>query len=294
MSGDPLILCSGSISPAKPLATVIEAFAGLARDRPGARLAIVGHATPERLESLRAHAAEHGAGGEVEVYGRVEASEYWDLLLSADLGLQLREVSNGEASAAVTDCIAARLPLLVSDLGWYGELPAGVAARVPPRIAAAELCERITALLDDRRRLAEMREAQCDYRAATRSPPSPRPTLRRSSCDRRGRRPMSISHCKVLGLEDFAGARAARADPLRSSRHEIERCGRSSPTGASTESTGRSRRRSRPSSAGGLLSTTPSILGVAAGSEPTIFWLTSGSAASSPTDLYATEVRGRS
>ena len=102
---------------------------------------------------------------EVAVHGRVEAAEYWDLLLSADLGLQLRELSNGEASAAVTDCIAARLPIVVSDLGWYGELPADVAARVPPRVGAAELCERVSGLLDDRRRLTEMRDAQRDYGA---------------------------------------------------------------------------------------------------------------------------------
>ena len=42
----------------------------------------------------------------------------------ADLAVQLRSVSNGEASGATADCLAAGVPTIVTDLGWSGELPA--------------------------------------------------------------------------------------------------------------------------------------------------------------------------
>jgi UDP:flavonoid glycosyltransferase YjiC (YdhE family) len=60
--------------------------------------------------------------------------------------VQLRTISNGEASAAVADCLSAGLPTIVTALGWTAELPAGVVEPVPvgadPHLIA-ECMERI-------------------------------------------------------------------------------------------------------------------------------------------------------
>jgi glycosyltransferase involved in cell wall biosynthesis len=159
----PLILCSGSISPAKALDAVIAAFAEVSSEQPGVRLLIAGHATEQRLAELRAQAERLRLGGSVEVLGRVGEDTYWELLRSATLNLQLRTASNGEASASVTDCFAARLPVLVSDLGWYAELPGDVAARIEPGFDAAELGAAITELLRSPRLLSQMSAAQSRY-----------------------------------------------------------------------------------------------------------------------------------
>ena len=65
--------------------------------------------------------------------------------------MQLRTLSNGEASAAVADCLAAGLPTLVTDLGWASELPADAVARVPPDASPRLLADRLAELIDDER-----------------------------------------------------------------------------------------------------------------------------------------------
>lgn len=164
-SGEPLVVFLGSISPAKPVEAVLDAFARFAVDVPGARLVIAGHALEDVLDRARARAAELGVAGSTEVLGRVGDAAYWDLIASADMALGVRTVSNGEASAAVADCFAARLPLIVTDFGWYSELPADVADRVAPAASPAELASAIARLAGDSERRGRMAAAQAAHAA---------------------------------------------------------------------------------------------------------------------------------
>jgi glycosyltransferase involved in cell wall biosynthesis len=142
----PVVVHMGALSETKDVAILIEAFAAFAVKHPAARLVLAGPAD----ESGRAHweslARERAPATDVEVTGHLDAERYAELLRRADLAVQLRRISNGEASGAVCDCLAAGIPTIVTDLGWMGELPRGAVAHVPRGVPAAQLAARMDEL----------------------------------------------------------------------------------------------------------------------------------------------------
>jgi glycosyltransferase involved in cell wall biosynthesis len=153
----PLVISIGVVSEVKGLATLIEAFAMLSASHPQARLVIAGPADDAELERWRRYAREHAPGADVEVSGHLPPERFRELLATADLAVQLRTVSNGEASAAVADCLAATLPTLVSALGWAAELPEDVVVAVAPDASPELIAEQIQGVLTEggRRRALE-------------------------------------------------------------------------------------------------------------------------------------------
>jgi glycosyltransferase involved in cell wall biosynthesis len=71
--------------------------------------------------------------------------------------VQPRLVSNGEASAAVTECLAAGLPTVVTDLGWCAELPDAAVGKVPVELTARALASAMAGALDDQSQRATLR-----------------------------------------------------------------------------------------------------------------------------------------
>ena len=124
---------------------LLEGFAQFAQGQsPEAHLLVVGEVTEgDRSKIL---------GRAVEVLGRAERQDYWRILRAADLAVQLRRgVLGGTPSAAVADCIAARVPTIVSGVGWLGELPENVVAHVPETCTAAQLAEEIGEIVGNAR-----------------------------------------------------------------------------------------------------------------------------------------------
>jgi len=148
-SEPPLIVSMGVVNEVKGIASLISAFALVAAERPTARLVIAGPTDEAESRHWRDYAHEHAPEANIEIPGHVSSDRYRSLLLEADLAVQLRLVSNGEASAAIADCLAAGLPTLVTDLGWAGELPAEVVSHVALGAAPALLAQRIERLLGD-------------------------------------------------------------------------------------------------------------------------------------------------
>jgi glycosyltransferase involved in cell wall biosynthesis len=161
----PVIASFGVLSEVKGLATLIDAFSLLAADRPGARLVLAGPADEPEQERWRRHAEEAGVSEQVEIPGHVDFAEYERLLGSATVAVQLRTTTNGEASAAVCDCLGAGVPTIATELGWTTELPAEVLDRVPPDTTPVVLGAAISRLLDDRERRAELAAAARGYAA---------------------------------------------------------------------------------------------------------------------------------
>jgi glycosyltransferase involved in cell wall biosynthesis len=155
----PTVVTFGIISSVKAPETLIEAFALLARDRPGARLVFAGGAHEAELLRCQRAADEAGVGDKVEFRG-FAAEAYWRRLLAeADVAVQLRLVSNGEASAAVTQCLAAGLPTVVTDHGWFAELPREAVVGVPRDVSAPRLAAAIARIIDDPSRASAISEA---------------------------------------------------------------------------------------------------------------------------------------
>jgi glycosyltransferase involved in cell wall biosynthesis len=145
----PLLVHMGVVSEVKDIGVLIEAFALLAARLPEARLVIAGEGDEAGLDHWRVFAREHAPQAAVEIPGHLDTERWGELLARADLAVQLRVVSNGEASGAVCDCLAAGIPTIVSDLGWMAELPPAAVAHVPLDVSPQLLAARMESLLVD-------------------------------------------------------------------------------------------------------------------------------------------------
>ena len=129
VAGDPLIGCFGFLNMNKRIPQLLEAFAGLRRERPSARLLLVGAAgerfdVGRRLERL-------GLVDGVERLGYVPEERLWSLMAACDVLVNLRYPTMGETSGSAIRALALGRPLVVSDVGWFSELPDGAVLKVP-------------------------------------------------------------------------------------------------------------------------------------------------------------------
>jgi glycosyltransferase involved in cell wall biosynthesis len=160
VAGDPLVGCFGHLNASKRIPQLLEAFALLLRKRPGARLALVG-STGERFD-LDRRLERLGLGRDAvlrEDY--VPEERLWSLMAACDVLVNLRSPTMGETSGSVIRGLALGKPMLVSDVGWFAELPDGVALRVP--VDEYEVQTIAAALELASERAGELGEAARDY-----------------------------------------------------------------------------------------------------------------------------------
>jgi glycosyltransferase involved in cell wall biosynthesis/Gpi18-like mannosyltransferase len=124
VEGRPLFGCFGHMNASKRIPQLIEAFQLVRARHAHARLLLVGPASPgfdvDRLV----------ADG-VERLGYVPEDRLWSLMAACDACVSLRSPTMGETSGSVVRALSLGRPLVVSDLGWFGELPDDVAFKVP-------------------------------------------------------------------------------------------------------------------------------------------------------------------
>jgi glycosyltransferase involved in cell wall biosynthesis len=140
----------GIVDPIKQPHKLLRTFAALATSDPDLILALVGPVSTELAHDLASLGEELGIADRLIITGRVEADAYRDWLERTDLAVQLRGSFSGEASAAVGDCLACGVPMIVTDIGWMGELPDRVVFKVPPDVSSADLAEACGRLLEDK------------------------------------------------------------------------------------------------------------------------------------------------
>ncbi len=134
--GRPLIGCFGNVNASKRIPQLLEAFARLRRDRPEARLLLVGATSPGfDLERRLQRLGLSGEGIIREDY--VDEERLWSLMAACDVCVNLRAPTMGETSGSVVRQLSLGKPLVVSDVGWFAELPDEVALKVP--VDAAEV-----------------------------------------------------------------------------------------------------------------------------------------------------------
>ena len=126
-----VIGCYGHLNPAKRLPQLLEAFAGLRTRLPEALLLLVGSASPgleldpvyDRL-GLR-------LGEDVIRVDYVDEARLWAFLAACDICVNLRYPTMGETSGIVIRALSLGRPLVVSDVGWFSELPDEAVLKVP-------------------------------------------------------------------------------------------------------------------------------------------------------------------
>jgi glycosyltransferase involved in cell wall biosynthesis len=130
VAGDPLVGCFGNLNMNKRIPQLLEAFMLLQRRRPGARLLLVGSAA-ERFD-LERRFERLGLGREALIReDYVDEPRLWALMAACDVLVNLRSPTMGETSGAVIRGLSLGKAMLVSDVGWFAELPDGAALRVP-------------------------------------------------------------------------------------------------------------------------------------------------------------------
>ena len=129
IEGDPLIGGFGNVNQSKRMPQLLEAFARVRAEHPGARLLLVGATSPgfdleRRLQRL-------GLGGDgILREGYVDERRLWELMAACDVHVSLRSPTMGETSGTAISALSLGKPLVVSDVGWFVELPDGVALQV--------------------------------------------------------------------------------------------------------------------------------------------------------------------
>ena len=126
----PLIGCLGHINPEKRIPQLLEAFAAVREAVPAARLLLVGPVAP-RFD-LDTRVARLGLPRDAVVReGYVEERRLFSLMAACDVCVNLRAPTMGETSGSALRALSLGKPLVVSDLGWFAELPDEVAVKVP-------------------------------------------------------------------------------------------------------------------------------------------------------------------
>lgn len=130
VASGPVIGCFGVVNSSKRIPELLRAFAGVRQRHPKATLLLVGPTSPgfdldRRLQRLGL--ADDGLVREDWVdEARLEA-----LMAGVDICVNLRHPTMGETSGSVIRSLSLGKPLVVSDVGWFSELPGDVAVKVP-------------------------------------------------------------------------------------------------------------------------------------------------------------------
>ncbi len=129
--GSPLIGCFGNLNMNKRIPQLLEAFAGLRSRYADARLLLVG-AQAERFD-LDRRLERLGLAGSDAIHREDYVGEprMWSLMAACDVCVNLRSPTMGETSGSAIRVLSLGKPLVVSDVGWFAELPDDVALKIP-------------------------------------------------------------------------------------------------------------------------------------------------------------------
>jgi glycosyltransferase involved in cell wall biosynthesis len=128
--GTPTVVTVGNLNPTKRIPQLLHAFARLRETYPEALLVLAG--TPAPRFSLDSRLDRLGLlDGSVVRLDYVDEPRLWALLDAGDVCVSLRWPTMGETSGVALRTLSIGTPLVVSDVGWFSELPDEVAAKVP-------------------------------------------------------------------------------------------------------------------------------------------------------------------
>ena len=143
VASDPLrfVFC-GHVGPNRRLVEFLQAWGSLPSPQ---RITLDLYGNISSSRQLLQHASQFGVQQYIRINGYVSDAELERALQSADFAINLRWPTMGEASASQLRYWTAALPTLVSDVGWYAELPADSVCRISVGNEAGDL----RALLED-------------------------------------------------------------------------------------------------------------------------------------------------
>ncbi len=123
--------CFGVVNSSKRIPELLRASADVRRKHPDVTLLLVGSTSPGFDLERRLQRLGLGDDGLVRE-GWVDEARLWTLMAGSDVLVNLRYPTMGETSGSVIRGMSLGKPLVVSDVGWFSELPGDVALKVPP------------------------------------------------------------------------------------------------------------------------------------------------------------------
>jgi glycosyltransferase involved in cell wall biosynthesis len=125
----PVVGCFGNLTPSKRIGALVDAFARVRSTCPEALLLMVG--SPSGVD-IRATLERAGLSlrDEVVLRDHVDEARLWSLAAACDVCVSLRWPTMGEASGIAIRMMGLGKPLVVTDAGWFSELPDDVALKV--------------------------------------------------------------------------------------------------------------------------------------------------------------------
>ncbi len=130
VEGAPLLGTFGNVNVSKRVPQLLEAFARVRARHPGTRLLLVGATSPGFDLDRRLQRLGLGDSG-LTREGYVDEARLWALMKACDVHVSLRAPTMGETSGTAIRALSLGKPLVVSDVGWFAELPDEVALKVP-------------------------------------------------------------------------------------------------------------------------------------------------------------------
>ena len=118
----------GIVSPAKRIVKILDALATLPPER--RPFFFIGGAVADD-DGLRSAVRDNGLDADVKFGGYLSEEDLWRAASAATFAVNLRHPTMGETSHAVCRLAGFGLPLVVSDTGWFRELPDSFADKIP-------------------------------------------------------------------------------------------------------------------------------------------------------------------
>lgn len=143
----PLSIASfGLMSPDKGLDQTFQALAAL-KEEFDFHYTLVGSENP--YWDVRELIIRHGLGERVTITGHVSLEEFERHIASADIAINLRGHTVGETSASLCRIMGIGVPAVVSDIGWFSEIPDGCVIKLTPADNFSDLQSRLRELMTD-------------------------------------------------------------------------------------------------------------------------------------------------
>jgi glycosyltransferase involved in cell wall biosynthesis len=124
----PVAVTLGVVTPAKRVGKIVEALALLP---PGRRPFLFVGGAVGGDDPLLGKVLALGLTKDVAFGGYLSENDFWKAASAGTLAVNLRHPTMGETSGAVCRLAGCGLPLIVSDTGWFRELPDAFASKIP-------------------------------------------------------------------------------------------------------------------------------------------------------------------
>jgi glycosyltransferase involved in cell wall biosynthesis len=152
----------GFMAPSKQVEPLLDALSLLLRHFPNLHLFFVGE--PLSWYDPKPLIVERGLSDHVTVTGYLPMSTWYTFISAVDVGVNLRYPTLGETSASVLRLMGEGIPTIVSDVGWYAELPEDSVVKVGVgELTGSALCLALVNLLDDPEQRAQTGERGRKY-----------------------------------------------------------------------------------------------------------------------------------